>query len=370
VPYRIDIGSGILAVVALGLAAAAALAARSRSRWRMTLLLAVLPALLGTELALRARSVIPSRRAFAYPVSDGLRQLQEAGSGGPVRCLGLPRVREGGYAFHRSALLPFTNLPYGVDELRSFQPMAPPGYRDLLNALDPDLADRTGWLLAPYALRSPLLDLVSVTHLAAPRPVPFEAGADLQAVYEDSHVVIFRRHGALPRARLVHQCLPMPEGGPSAALREIRSGRIDPAATVLLEGVRPSPPAAPLPAGEEVLLARAGPERLEVRFRAGAPGWLVLSEAWLPGWRATLDGRPAAVRRAYGLMQAVSVPPGQHTLVLRYRPASAVWGLLLSAAGLACGAALAVWGLRRRRPGRPHTMHRMVLPEQRAGGKG
>jgi hypothetical protein len=67
---------------------------------------------------------------------------------------------------------------------------------------------------------------------------------------------------------------------------------------------------------------------------ADGPGFLVVVAGFAPGWRATVDGRPAPVRRANVLFRAVAVPGGEHRVELRYRPASIPWGLGLSGLGI------------------------------------
>jgi hypothetical protein len=79
------------------------------------------------------------------------------------------------------------------------------------------------------------------------------------------------------------------------------------------------------------------PNSLRVRVDAERTAVMVLSEIYYPGWEALLDGKPAPLLRADHVLRAVAVPRGQHTIELRYRPASLRWGLiitLLSVAGL------------------------------------
>jgi hypothetical protein len=55
--------------------------------------------------------------------------------------------------------------------------------------------------------------------------------------------------------------------------------------------------------------------RMTVDVATAEGGYLVLSEADYPGWRATIDGQPAGVQRADVMFQGVAVPPGRHTIV-------------------------------------------------------
>lgn len=76
--------------------------------------------------------------------------------------------------------------------------------------------------------------------------------------------------------------------------------------------------------------------RVEVGIDADRPALLVVSQAWSPGWKATVDGRSAPVVRANGLVQGVPVGPGKHRVVLRYSAPGLVQGawLTLATAGL------------------------------------
>ena len=66
----------------------------------------------------------------------------------------------------------------------------------------------------------------------------------------------------------------------------------------------------------------------------GAPGVLVVTEAFDDGWLAQIDGQPAPVVRANGLFRAVRVAEGRHDVRFRYRPPAVVAGAALSVIGL------------------------------------
>jgi uncharacterized membrane protein YfhO len=68
---------------------------------------------------------------------------------------------------------------------------------------------------------------------------------------------------------------------------------------------------------------------------------VVLADTFTPDWTATVDGRSAPVWRANVAFRAVPVPAGRHEVVMRYRPPSALWGMALTAAGIAAAALLA-----------------------------
>ena len=77
---------------------------------------------------------------------------------------------------------------------------------------------------------------------------------------------------------------------------------------------------------------RSERDALSFRVDAPEPGWVVVNEAYYPGWVAEVDGRPAPIERANGLVRALPVPAGTHAVTMRFEPPAARWrwGLLLS----------------------------------------
>jgi Bacterial membrane protein YfhO len=55
---------------------------------------------------------------------------------------------------------------------------------------------------------------------------------------------------------------------------------------------------------------------------APSAGWLSVAQLYDPGWRATVDRRPAAVQRANVVRSAVPINGGRHEVEMVYRPLS------------------------------------------------
>ncbi len=77
-------------------------------------------------------------------------------------------------------------------------------------------------------------------------------------------------------------------------------------------------------------------------------GYLVINEAWFPGWQATIDGQPAPLLRGNVIMQALDVRAGSHVVELRFRPGYVLYPLLVALAGWMATLVWA-WALSRRR---------------------
>jgi hypothetical protein len=154
--------------------------------------------------------------------------------------------------------------------------------------------------------------------------------------------VLHERTSALPPIRFVDgvKCM-----APAEIAREVHRRKYDFARVALVdcEGRRRPPMVAPSRGRgvTTVVASEPGLLRLRTRLPRGAPGVLVISQADIPGWTARIDGRPAPIYRAYGLVQALVVPPGEHQVVLEYAPASFTLGATISVAALALSLGLA-----------------------------
>ena len=115
-------------------------------------------------------------------------------------------------------------------------------------------------------------------------------------------------------------------------------------------------PLAP-PTASTVRIAHDMPERVEVDVLTSAPGYLVLADAWYPGWHATVDGLDVPLQRADLLFRAVALDAGDHRVAFVFRPASLTVGAGVTLAGLVALVAAGAVVLRRGRPTGPTARH-------------
>ena len=162
-------------------------------------------------------------------------------------------------------------------------------------------------------------------------------------------VKIYENLDVLPRAFLVREGGAVTVADDEGALRLMQDPAFDPAAVVVLAGDANTGRAGIESWGSagSARVAVNAPERVEIELDAQEAGYLVLTDAWYPGWEATVDGEPATVRRADLLFRAVAVDAGSHRIVFTFRPASVRIGAGVSLAGLAALAVIAVWGWQR-----------------------
>jgi hypothetical protein len=155
-------------------------------------------------------------------------------------------------------------------------------------------------------------------------------------------VKIYENLDVLPRAYLVHEVIGVDDG--ADALAALQSGRVDPEVRAVVEGLA-SFSTAPAPSDWATILSYE-PERVEVFTNTDANALLVLSDTAFPGWQATVDGVPAPIYVTNYLSRGVVVPPGEHTVVFAYQPASWRRGLWISGSGVVIALGLGLWAWR------------------------
>jgi uncharacterized membrane protein YfhO len=89
---------------------------------------------------------------------------------------------------------------------------------------------------------------------------------------------------------------------------------------------------------------------MTLAVRASSEALVLVRTTFDPGWRATVDGRPAPVVPADFVDLGMAVPAGRHTIEVVYRDRAVAWGLAGSLAFILALAGAAV-ALRRRSSG-------------------
>jgi len=210
--------------------------------------------------------------------------------------------------------------------------------------------------LAPYeAYRwsvgeraSPLYNLLGVKYVLAGKGEP-PGDERLVPVHATPEIDVYLNTAALPRALFVTDQQVVSDH--EEAWQAIHAPSFDPAQTVVLEqaGTRAAPGIAESSTTSQIAFVRYGLNAVTLRVTSPESGWLVLSDVYYPGWRATVDGRPSRVLRADYTFRAVSVPAGEHLVEMVFAPRTWYVGLAVSATTWLSLAAAAVFWIRRSR---------------------
>jgi hypothetical protein len=142
-------------------------------------------------------------------------------------------------------------------------------------------------------------------------------------------VKIYENLSVLPRAFIVPNALVISDDDDARA--SLADPNFDPASTVILASAPASSPIRHSSREADirpVTITQYSPE--SIRLSADGPGYLVLTDAYYPGWIATVDGSPAPILRADIMFRAVELPAGTHTVEFRFEPVAVKIGLWIS----------------------------------------
>src|SRR4029077_20103903 len=123
---------------------------------------------------------------------------------------------------------------------------------------------------------------------------------------------------AMPRSWVLNNAVVMEDK--DERLRRLAKGPWDPRMTVVLETYpTEAPPVTTEKSAGKARVISKGPGRYEIEAENDADAYLVLSEAYYPGWTAEVDGKPVDVLPANHLIQTVRLPAGKHVVRFEYR---------------------------------------------------
>jgi hypothetical protein len=296
----------------------------------------LLAILLAADLLVAGRGTNPTfPRGMMYPQTQLTQFLQSA----PKPCrLGLAQgmVPQGFMA------------PYGIQEISGYDAVYPEriirfqqGLKtDVWNAIEP-----------VYNISYYLHDPKMITQSMQRKPTfPIERTDWFELVATLDGLDVYRNKRALPRAFLVGRARVIADR--EALLNAMRDPVFDPSREVLLE--EPLREQIPEPAPDDpgsATIAEYGFNKVLIDVDARADCILVLGDAYYPGWRATIDGRPNEIFSAYYAFRGVRIPAGRHRVEFFYMPLSLKAGLGISCATLLAMLLLSIRMLRRQSGG-------------------
>jgi hypothetical protein len=182
--------------------------------------------------------------------------------------------------------------------------------------------------------------------------LPREAKLKYTPVFDDPDVIVYENTEAMPRAFIVPEAIAVDNR--HAALRRMIDGAFDPTRTVVLESAAvpeaattPRQPGVPVTNRVDIITYQD--ERIVLRADSADGGYLVLADAWYPGWRAFVDGYETPILRGNYLYRALPLGPGSHLVEFVYEPFSLRLGAAISLVVLVSVCALVLVALVRTR---------------------
>jgi O-antigen/teichoic acid export membrane protein len=236
---------------------------------------------------------------------------------------------------------PNMGMVYGWHDLRGYDSIIPRQYVQLMNQIAPQANELLYNQIAPlysqpggdvYAvLDNPLLDLLNVKYILTEHHIP---NPNWTEIYRDAAIGVYENRQAYPRAWIVPQAQVVAQDDQPLLTSNLRQ-------TVFLEET-PSAENALVPASPQLVeahISRYTANDLFVDVNLSDRGWLVVGDAYFPGWKAFVrpfGGEESAetelpIYRADGALRAVYLPSaGQWTVRFTYSPMSFKLGLYTS----------------------------------------
>jgi len=156
--------------------------------------------------------------------------------------------------------------------------------------------------------------------------------------YRSEDVAVYHNHDVLPRAFVVHKAQAVQDD--EEALQLLRQDDFEPLSQVLLATDQVQSSLFADSDADRAKLITYDSQRVIVEVDAAADGYLVLTDAWYPGWQVRVDDDEAPLLRADVIFRAVQVPAGRHVVEFEYAPQSFWVGVRISLA-----ASIALLGL-------------------------
>jgi len=235
---------------------------------------------------------------------------------------------------------------HGVEDAQGYNPVQPKRFVDFLMALNGHPQEYHDANIYPSGLDSPLLDLLNIRYIVIPvtyhddRADLRELDRTFRTIYADDQVRVLENPDALAPAWIVHQAQRVQA---EEILPLLATAGIDVRQTALLEATPPTFGTHFDTSSSSVRLIHDKPDELRLETQAAAPGLLVLSETYDPGWRAYVDGDEVDLYPANHLLRAVPLPAGEHVVDLRYEPPHLKAGLAVSAFTAAIVVSVLTW---------------------------
>ena len=282
-----------------------------RTRWFMTFGVGFALLASQTILLFVANEAIPSSSASEYPPDPAISALQRT-VGSSLVGLGENRALLGGLGL---GLSPNTNVPYNIDEFAEYDPITPANWFTTWYHYNHSYAGvQFIYDFIPGITSATMARRYGVSYLLVARGAPAPAGT-----------VFVRRVGPEDLYRV-----------PGAAI------------ATLVPTSGSGFPGTDAP-GKAVPVVWPGPSQVRIRTDSTSSGVLRLRVSNVPGWQATIDGRPLALTPYLTMMMQAHIPPGHHVIEMRYWPKRFSDGLVLAGCVLLAFAGTAVVVVVRRR---------------------
>lgn len=224
----------------------------------------------------------------------------------------------------------------GIDQLWQPDTALLHGLEDTWGVVNPlTLVYYADYLEATASRSSDLYALLNVKYVLARKDVVLDWDVWELAFDADPVLNLYLNRRFQPRTFLLGRASVVPDL--PAAQAAIGAAAFQPLVEAVLEGGEQQNGS-----GGSAQVVSSSANSLAIRTDSAAPGTLLISQTWYPGWQASIDDGPwQPVLRANAALQAVQLPAGVHDVQLRFRSTRYTLGLII--AGITLLIVLGLW---------------------------
>jgi len=172
-------------------------------------------------------------------------------------------------------------------------------------------------------------DMMGATELVAKKEDGLIVAGE--PLWQDDHWMIFRRSSALPRAFVVTDVRTIPHEG--ALLTQLFLPETDVSTTAFVEKPVEGVDIGKKPAAY-VSIVQYKANEVTISVDTDTSAFLVVSDTYYPGWKATVDGKETEIYRTNYAFRGISVPQGKHVVVFIYQSNTFKFGLIFTSLSL------------------------------------
>jgi hypothetical protein len=212
-------------------------------------------------------------------------------------------------------LLPNAGLLFGFEYFQDIDALARRSYSDFLVFANP----------LPRERRNKLLGALNVRYLISFRELQIP-GVKLVREFPEQFSWLYEISDPVPRAYIVSKAVYEPDA--RSTFTRLTRDDFDPRREVILD--TPRKPSYSGQVQSNVAITQYENQRVVINAQLSAPGILVLTDSFYPGWKAYVNGREGQIFRANHLFRAVELPAGNQMVEFVYEPELFKIGLTIS----------------------------------------
>lgn len=227
------------------------------------------------------------------------------------------------YVQQRAVLQASSNMLYGISSADGYINLVPKHLIKMWgNEKQGGLVHQTGYLSQDgqkLVLTGAFINVAkafNIKYLVSIWPVE---NPDLELVYDDHGVWVYRNRKVMPRGYLVAGARNLDADEAASALI---NGRIDLARQVIINDRTVVETAADTGSAETgtALTREYTADHAVFKIDAQHDGWFVLADTYYPGWKAVVDAKEVKIYQANICARALPIKKGIHEIVYRYQP--------------------------------------------------